>query len=162
MRSLVVADHRQPLVGIFGPVPDPVFAALEQDLDWLEQHGVPVERVDPVADRAALDAFPEAARAWRDEGTAALPLIIADGRLLTRGHVPTHRDLLRFVASPALSSTDALRRLAAVAVAAAIGTEEQRASARSHAEAAGFESDQIEIVEDEARRLGSLQPVPTR
>lgn len=154
MRSLVVARHPHHLVGIVGPVPDPIFGALERELDWLELHGVTVERIDPVEDEGALDGCPDASRAWRQDGTAALPLVVADGELRVRGRVPSHRELLRIAAVPEPpDSLAAARRLAAVAVTAALQDPEALEVARADALANGLSAGQVEAAECEARRI---------
>lgn len=153
MNSLVVARHPRRIVGVVAPVPDADSRVLEDELDWLELHGVAVERVDPVEGDSALDSCPEAARVWHQAGMAALPLVLVDGRLATQGHVPSRRELVHLVKDDASPAT--ARWLAAIGAAAAIGAPEAIEQARSAAMAVGIANPDIDAAEAEGRHYAA-------
>jgi hypothetical protein len=153
MHAVVVVRQRpHPVVGVCGPVPDRSFSALEAELDWLELHGVPVERIDPDVE-ASLEALPEAARIWKEAGPPALPLLLVNGHVVSQGRRPLHHELIRLAATVVSCSSETLRHVAALATAAALGQREPRTQARAQAEADGLTSAQLDAVEDEARRV---------
>ena len=96
-RVTVVRQPPRLVIGSCGVYPDVACESFENDLDWLELHGVPVERVEPSAIGSLLEACPEAAEAWRRGGPAALPLIVAENRVLSQGYIPTRHALAHFV-----------------------------------------------------------------
>jgi hypothetical protein len=164
MSSLVVVRHRHaPIIGSCGVFPDRRFGALETDLDWLAMHGIAVERIDPVTDPEALDRFPRAAQLWRDEGVVALPLLLIDGRVCTRGHLPSHDELVRLTAALAAAcSVETLRHVAAVAATAALGLTSDLGRERAAAGAAGLDAARLDAVEDEARRVAEQAALAAR
>lgn len=98
MTTVTVFRHAPPpLVGVCGVVPDRVFDAFEQRLDWLEASGFLVERLDPCREPAAAARFPEATAILAREHERCLPLVLVDGQLVSSGHHPTRTELARMV-----------------------------------------------------------------
>lgn len=85
-----------PIIGVCGSIPDRVFVALEERLDWLETTGVLVERFDPDAEAGEVSRFGAVAGALARE-SACLPLILVDGVVVSSGVRPTRSQLARLV-----------------------------------------------------------------
>ena len=93
MATLQVYDR--PLccsTGVCGPKVDPVLPRFAADLEWLKSRGVAVERFNLAQQPGAFSAHPEVKTAL-SEGVGCLPLIVADGRIVSRGTYPS-RDML--------------------------------------------------------------------
>jgi hypothetical protein len=86
-----------PIIGVCGVVPDPAFAAFEQDLDWLETTGVLVERIDPRKEPGEAARFEAVTASLAREGQRCLPLILVDGVLVSSMVRPTRSQLARLV-----------------------------------------------------------------
>lgn len=98
MTLVTVFRHvRPPIIGMIGVVHDRAFEAFEERLDWLEASGLFVDRVDPSTVGAEV-AYPEPVRQiLAKEGDSCLPLILADGVVVSRGVYPSRTDLARAV-----------------------------------------------------------------
>jgi hypothetical protein len=153
MSAVTVIRHiPPPIVGVCVPAPDHRFQALEAELDWLEVNGVIVNRIDPVTNAAGLEHVPEAARLWHTEGASALPLVVVDGHVESQGHFPSRHELAHLVAThQAAGSVDAVRHVASLAVAAALGAPDDVARERSAAGSAGVDEASLDAAEDAAR-----------
>jgi len=82
--------------GVCGPVVDPVLACFAADLDWLKAQGVTVERFN-LAQQPGMFAKSEIVKhALSENGTDCLPLILVDGRIVSRGAYPTRGELAEF------------------------------------------------------------------
>lgn len=60
--------------GFCGPEPDPALARFSADLQWVEGHGVPVERFSLSREPEAFVRTPAVADVFRRLSVAALPL----------------------------------------------------------------------------------------
>ena len=78
--------------GICGPKVDPVLPRFAADLEWLKSQGVAVERYNLAQQPGAFSAHPEVKTALSG-GIGCLPLIVVDGRIVSRGVYPA-RDML--------------------------------------------------------------------
>jgi Arsenical resistance operon protein ArsD len=87
----------QPIVGTVGVIHDRGFEPFEERLDWLEASGVPVERLDPAADRTDVAAREEVRGLLATEGEGCLPLIRVNDAVALRGGYPTRTELARAV-----------------------------------------------------------------
>lgn len=81
--------------GICGPAVDPVLPRLAADLDWLKRQGVRVERYNLAQQPQAFAANPAVTAALREHGNGCLPLILVDGRIVSRGAYPGRAELAR-------------------------------------------------------------------
>jgi hypothetical protein len=82
--------------GVCGPSVDPALARFSADLDWLRGQGVTVERFNLAHEPAAFirpEVQGEVARA----GPGCLPLILVDGRVVSRGVYPARGALAAWV-----------------------------------------------------------------
>lgn len=79
--------------GICGPQVDPALPKFASDLEWLKTQGVSVERYN-LAQQAAAFVQNEVVRgALETEGQECLPLVLLDGKIMSRGAFPS-REML--------------------------------------------------------------------
>jgi hypothetical protein len=81
--------------GVCGPAVDPVLPRLAADLAWLKRQGVRVERYNLAQQPQAFAANPTVRAALREHGNDCLPLILVDGRVVSRGTYPGRAELAR-------------------------------------------------------------------
>ncbi len=79
--------------GVCGPEPDPALAQFSSDLQWVESRGVPVERFSLSREPEAFVRTPAVVDALRRLSTAALPLVLLDGAIVSEGAYPS-RDVI--------------------------------------------------------------------
>jgi hypothetical protein len=79
--------------GLCGPVVDPTLARFAADLDWLRVQGVAVVRFNLTWQPEAFSSRPEIKAALAQVGTECLPLVLVDGRVVSRGAYPSRTDL---------------------------------------------------------------------
>lgn len=110
--------------GVCGPSVDPALVRFAADLQWLEQHGVKVERFNLSQDPAAFVANPVVTQAIRDRDDA-LPLLLLDGAIVAQGSYPGREVLAGFVGISAPKSlyTEAVQELVAIGAAIASNCE---------------------------------------
>jgi len=108
--------------GVCGPEIDPVLARFAADLEWLRGQGVPVERFN-LAQSPESFAKNEVVRGALNESGEVLPLLLVDGRIVSRGIRPTRQELAAFVGiaceGPASLFTPAVAELVAIGAAIA-------------------------------------------
>jgi Arsenical resistance operon protein ArsD len=91
--------------GACGPAVDPALARFAADLDWLKTQGAAVERYNLSQQPAAFAARPEVTEAMTLTGTDCLPLVLVDGRVVSRGGYPTRAELAAWAGvAPATSA----------------------------------------------------------
>jgi hypothetical protein len=81
--------------GICGPSVDPVLPRFAADLDWLKRQGLSVERYNLSQQPAEFVANPTVTDALKQFGNDCLPLILVDGRIVSRGSHPERPELAR-------------------------------------------------------------------
>jgi AhpD family alkylhydroperoxidase len=108
--------------GVCGPSVDPKLVQFAADLDWLAEHGVEVERFNLSQQAAVFAGTPIVSEMLGKEGNDCLPLIVAEGAVLSKGQYPTRQVLAGFAGIRVDGSifTDAVKEL--VAIGAAIGS----------------------------------------
>lgn len=79
--------------GVCGPQIDPVLPRFAADLDWLKSQGHHVERFNLAQQPAAFVQNSEVQQLLATQGTDCLPLIMIDGRIVSRREYPS-RDVL--------------------------------------------------------------------
>jgi AhpD family alkylhydroperoxidase len=82
--------------GVCGPVVDPVLPRFAADLDWLKSRGVSVERFNLAQQPDAFARNEAVKQALGEGGTECLPLILVDGRIVSRGAYPARKELAAF------------------------------------------------------------------
>jgi hypothetical protein len=87
-----------PIIGTCGVTHDRTCEAFEAELDWIEAGGAAiVERFDPATEPSEVDRRESVKKALLTEGDHCLPLLLADGRIVSRGVYLTRTQLARLV-----------------------------------------------------------------
>jgi hypothetical protein len=81
--------------GVCGPSVDPEIARFAADLDWLRAQGVVVERYNLAQDPGAFAHSAPVRSALEKEGNERLPLLVVDGRILSRAVYPDRSKLAK-------------------------------------------------------------------
>jgi hypothetical protein len=79
--------------GVCGPNVDPKLVQFSAALDWLGSQGVHVERYNPSHQYDAFAGNPTVVRAITEDGLTCLPLILANGSIISRGEYPSREAL---------------------------------------------------------------------
>lgn len=114
--------------GVCGPVVDPKLTTFAADLDWLAAQGVAVERFNLAQQPQVFVGNDLVRAALEQDGEACLPLVLADGRMVSRGAYPSRQALAQAagiptaVAEPSLY-TDAVAELVAIGASIAANCE---------------------------------------
>lgn len=75
--------------GICGPDVDPALVAFAADLQWLARQGIAVERFNPAQQPQAFAANATVREELDKHGNDCLPLVLFDGKVVSRGQVPS-------------------------------------------------------------------------
>ena len=86
--------------GVCGLVVDPVLPRFSADLDWLKSQGVAVERFNLAQQPQAFVENEAVKQAMKEDGTECLPLILVDGRIVSRGTYPDRIELAALLGLP--------------------------------------------------------------
>ena len=92
--------------GICGPSVDPALVRFSADLAWLSEQGVGVERFNLAQQPQAFAANPDVAALLGRTGVAALPLVLAEGKVVATGSYPSREELATAAGLATLISTD--------------------------------------------------------
>lgn len=87
--------------GVCGPSVDPALTRFAADLDWLSRQGVLVERFNLSQEPGAFASDRIVKAELAEGGTAVLPLVLADERVVARGNYPTRSELAAAAGLPA-------------------------------------------------------------
>jgi AhpD family alkylhydroperoxidase len=79
--------------GVCGPDVDPVLVRFAADLKWLQKQGAEVERFNLSQSPAAFVENEQVKQALTDRGEAALPMVLAGGRVMSSGRHPERDEL---------------------------------------------------------------------
>src|SRR6185437_1760197 len=79
--------------GVCGVDVDATLVRFAADLEWLKASGVTVRRFNLSQEPQAFMNEPEVLKAVSSDGTHCLPLLVADGKLLSRGAYPSRDQL---------------------------------------------------------------------
>jgi len=83
--------------GVCGPNVDPTLVRFAADLKWLQEQSVVVERFNLTQSPKAF-AEDDLVRSWlTNKGEAALPLVVADGKVVVSGAYPAREELAGFL-----------------------------------------------------------------
>jgi hypothetical protein len=82
--------------GVCGPNVDPVLPRFSADLEWLKSKGVQVERFNLAQEIAAFTTNAVVKVAINSKGTACLPMVLVDGKIVSEGAYPTREQLADF------------------------------------------------------------------
>ena len=79
--------------GVCGPDVDPALVAFSADLQWLDQQGVQVQRINP-AHQPSLFVASELVRGeLKKHGNGCLPLIVVNNAVVSRSVLPNRSQL---------------------------------------------------------------------
>ncbi len=82
--------------GVCGPNINPELVRFSSDLDWLKGQNVEVERFGLSSNPAAFTCHELVKEALKKEGNECLPLILANGILVSKGKYPSRDELSSF------------------------------------------------------------------
>lgn len=91
--------------GVCGPQVDPVLPRFAADLDWLKAQGNRVERFNLAQQPAAFVENKDIHALLSTEGTDCLPVIVVDGRIVSRREYPPREMLGRWAQASAPMET---------------------------------------------------------
>ena len=83
--------------GVCGPQVDPVLPRFVADLDWLKSQGNQVERFNLAQQPMAFIENKEVHQLLESEGTDCLPLILVNGKIVSRKDYPTREVMASWV-----------------------------------------------------------------
>ena len=89
--------------GVCGPAVDPVLPRFAADFHWLANQGVAVERYNLSQQPQEYAGNPLVKGALTEDGNGCLPLILVNGRIVSKGRYPEREELARLtgVSEPA-------------------------------------------------------------
>ncbi len=87
--------------GVCGPQVDPILPRFAADLEWLKSQGYQVERFNLAQQPMAFIENKEVHQLLGSEGTDCLPLILVDGKIVSRKEYPTREVLAGWVGASA-------------------------------------------------------------
>lgn len=79
--------------GVCGPQVDPTLPRFAADLDWLKNQGHAVERFNLAQHPKAFTTNAEVQQMLNADGLECLPLIVVDGKPVSRGEYPSRENL---------------------------------------------------------------------
>jgi hypothetical protein len=85
--------------GVCGPKVDPVLPRFAADLQWLQSQGHRVARFNLTQQPAAFIENPDVHQLLATQGISCLPLIVVDGRIVSRCGYPAREMLALWTAS---------------------------------------------------------------
>ena len=113
--------------GACGPSVDPALPRFAADLEWLGQQGITVERINLTQQPGAFVDNALVKQALEHDGDACLPLILAEGTIVSRGTYPTREELAAHaglgVSEPVSIYSPAVAELVAIGAAIAANCE---------------------------------------
>lgn len=86
--------------GICGPHVDPDLPRFAGDLAWLRSQGHLVERFNLAQQPAAFTVNRHVQQLLQSEGMDCLPLVLVDGRVVSRSNYPTREDIALWTGTP--------------------------------------------------------------
>ena len=95
--------------GVCGPEVDETLVRFAADVEWLKGLGVAVRRHNLAHEAGAFVAARAVREAPASEGTACLPLLLVDGRIVARGAYPDRAELARLAGTAASADAPAPR-----------------------------------------------------
>jgi hypothetical protein len=99
MKSMKLQVYDPPMccsTGLCGPNVKPELVNFANDLKWLEQQGVTVERFNLASMPAAFMSQDAVKNTLHDEGNNCLPLIVVNGSIVSKGAYPSRSQLMKF------------------------------------------------------------------
>jgi hypothetical protein len=105
MKKLVVYDPAMCCSsGVCGPSVDPLLSRFSADLDWLSGQNVGVTRYNLSQEPKAFASNSLVSAALKKEGPECLPLIVADGKIVSKKKYPSRSQLAAWAGVPLAGS----------------------------------------------------------
>jgi arsenite methyltransferase len=82
--------------GVCGPEVDPVLPRFAADLEWLKSQGHHVERFNLAQQPEAFLRNPQVQQLVVVQGVKSLPIVVMDGRIVSRGRYPSRDELAQW------------------------------------------------------------------
>lgn len=79
--------------GVCGPDVDPALVAFSADLQWLERHGVQVQRINPAHQPTLFAASELVRQELQKHGSGCLPMVVVNDAVVSRGIFPSRQQL---------------------------------------------------------------------
>lgn len=79
--------------GVCGPDVDPALVAFSADLQWLERHGVQVQRINPAHQPTLFAANEMVRQELQKHGSGCLPMVVVNDAVVSRGVIPKRQQL---------------------------------------------------------------------
>jgi arsenite methyltransferase len=86
--------------GVCGPSVDPELVRFAGDMQWLEAHGVAVERFNLAQQPAAFVENPKILALLNTDGPSCLPVVIVGEEIVSTKAYPSREELAAFVNPP--------------------------------------------------------------
>jgi len=94
MKKLTIFDPAMCCdTGICGVDADTVLIEFSSDLDWLQKNGVEVQRFNLAQEPAAFVNDPLIKTEINESGESCLPLLVLEGKIISRGVYPDRQQL---------------------------------------------------------------------
>jgi hypothetical protein len=90
--------------GVCGPQVDPVLPRFASDLEWLKSQGHQVERFNLAQQPEEYTRNAMVQQMLQTAGVDCLPLVVVDGRMMSRGEYPTRENLALWTGSALAAS----------------------------------------------------------
>lgn len=82
--------------GVCGPSVNPALTRFAADLEWLRSRDMMVQRFNLAQDPHAFASNPAIRQLLEEAGPKCLPVILVDGRVVSRGIYPSREELASF------------------------------------------------------------------
>lgn len=93
--------------GVCGPKVDRKLVEFSAALAWLRERGAEVQRYNPTQQYKAFVANATVVQTINEQGTGCLPLILVDGKIVSRGKYPGKDEMAALVGSNAAKAATA-------------------------------------------------------
>ena len=142
--------------GVCGPDVDDALADFANDVKWLKSQGVEVQRFNLGQEPEVFKANAEVLARLKKEGTAALPIILVNGEMVSEGGYPDRNTLKNWIVLPSNNGEDEKKTqpeepiynekveiLVAIGSAVATGSEQMLKQLFTEAEQMGISKDDM-------------------
>lgn len=146
--------------GACGPNVDPALPRFAADLEWLKSQQVRVQRHNLAQEPHAFAAQPAVRSALEQRGQQCLPLIVADGAIVSEGSYPSREELVALLDLPVVAEgsvyTRAVEELVAIGAAIAANCESCLQYHYQQAHEAGVSHEDIALAVATARKVKEM------
>lgn len=90
--------------GVCGPEVDPALVTFASDLQWLEQQGIQVQRINPAHQPDLFSSSEHVRQELQQHGSDCLPLIVINEVVVSRGAFPSRYQLASWAGVPVIKT----------------------------------------------------------